>query len=276
MKVVVMCVGLNRSLSHTYPSMHREIVRAMRRCPGVKPEFRLLLIQPSGGISNPRSGEKGAVEEVSDEVLRHFRVSYLNQGSLAAQTQELTEVLIERGDTWGDGFHSVRNATVYLRALEIAYSSVPRDADVVVCLRPDLSIEGRLHLCSRVWSVHLLRRIGVQSVIMPRWGGWKKKGGMNDRFAILTLSATEAYMTRIRLLPGVLAEGESFYTGALVRYALSGHRVRRTIRTPMLRVRLGGVREPRDAVLLERGRATKELMKQVRKMIRRIRRGRGL
>jgi len=248
--VHVAVVGLNRSLSHTHASIEREIVRPLGRSKAFCSQYSLTLITPPGGrIHNPHSGEEGLVEEDVPVPLDSWaRTTVAPEAMTSAQGKPFVPV-DSLCDSWQDKEANYTNLKTFLHALHTSYSThvAPHSADLVVFIRPDVAIAGRLWLRVRLWSVFL--RAGKKRLVvyLPSWG---RHRGLNDRFAIMSASAAENYFTRGKVADSFFAEGVALNSEKLLAYVLSDATVSNSIYTPMPRVRLGGVYEPLDRRLL--------------------------
>ena len=205
--VAVMLVGLNRSLDHTAPSIVSHLLEPLQSSRIFDLSCRIILIHPKDGVRNPRTNEVGAVTAEVPPSLQSYPVITLDQDTLADHSRELADELCERGDTWGDGAQSVRNAVIFLTALREAWNQVPPEADVVIFARPDISIEQSPHVRYHSAVVWALSRLGLPAIRIPSWGGWRSKKGINDRFAIASRVAAERYFRRVEQLPNLLPEG---------------------------------------------------------------------
>ena len=154
-------------------------------------------------------------------------------------------------DDWDDDGQSYLNLRTFLRALHLAYTEhiSPEKPDFVVMVRPDMSIEGRLWVRTRLLVMTALRRINPKVAVLPAWG---RHRGLNDRFAILTVEAAEDYFTRDTHADRYFADGHQLTSEKFLAHTLRDTLVWNTIYTAMRRVRLGGVTESADDGLVER------------------------
>lgn len=271
MKIVLLCVGLNRSLSWTHESIVSELVRPLFAWKGHEVEVISLFIKSNAPLDNPRTGEKGTTDSFLPSFMLEGTLVEVDQEELSDQTSSLARELTNFGDTWGDGGKSIRNALIYLAALERASALLPDSSDIVISYRPDVAISRSLHIKAHVRMVSLLTNFGLSVARIPRWGGWRKRNGINDRFAVLSGRAIDQYLRRIALLPAAFGPTESFYSGALVSKALTNCLIQKSISTEMVRIRVGGAPEQRDVSRSETPRgltwsASKKLRKGVRKL----------
>lgn len=246
--VTVCVVGLNRSLSWTHDSISRSVLRPLADSPLVKLTVQLTLIDPRGPIDNPTSGEFGAIEPGLPQSWAGFPVRWVDQGVALEQSEELKGALLEFGDVWHDGGKSVSNALVFLFALNDAWSDVPPNSDVVIFLRPDIRIDGRLGISRRVWKVWILGKLGMRPVLAPSWGTF---GGCNDRFSVMSAFSAERYFTRWRRVPDWIAQAKPFDSEKFLWFVLRDCHVSSSIYTPMRRIRIGGVVEAGDGGFFE-------------------------
>lgn len=244
--VHVHVVGLNRSLSHTGASIIKRVVEPLRRAPALRMTTSLALIRPEGEVVNIRSGESGQAERNLPAAFEAFPLVHLEQAALEARTLSMQSSLVARGDVFSDGGNSIRFCMVYLSALEESTQLIDGIPDVVISLRPDIEIRGRLWIVIRTLRMALLARLGWPSVLLPAWGNFN---GFNDRFAILGGANATTYLTRVNQIwcwTRTVADGQQFDPESFLKFSLTGRRVRKTIYTPMIRVRIGGRTETRD------------------------------
>lgn len=247
--MVVHIVGLNRSLSFTAGSISNRVIRPLSRVPGVSLEVNLVLIVPDGPISNLRSAEHGPVEsEIPPElvgVLRHD----LKQDKLVTRTVVMAERLVAQGDVFVDGGASVGNALCYLEALRVIAEKSPSPTDVTLVVRPDIRIEGPVGVVPRVLWLAFRSKVNRPVILLPAWGNY---GGYNDRFAMMSGQITGTYMKRVNQISSWLAHARPFDPEGFLAFALRGVSVRRSIYTPMYRIRIGGRVEEADFLFFEK------------------------
>ena len=84
-------MGINRSLSFTADSIFSELAKPLRRAWIFDLYTTITLIQPSGYLDNPRSGESGLLEQKVPLPLGYERLEILRQEELeiALQSAEL-------------------------------------------------------------------------------------------------------------------------------------------------------------------------------------------
>jgi hypothetical protein len=243
--VHVHIVGLNRSLSATADSILTRVIGPLERFPGLEARTNLLLIDPCGPIFNPRTGEFGLVEESVPVALNRQQVHYINQDSLLAQAQEMKSRLLEQGDLYSDGGKSIDFALVYMLALAHSAETMGDDADVIVVLRPDVMISGRLWIVARSLLIAFRTRMGRPILLAPAWGSF---GGVNDRFAMMSGPLATHHLKRVEKVPAWLAERRPFDSEKFLAFSLRGIPVVKSIYTQMFRIRLGARLEPSDRV----------------------------
>lgn len=175
-------------------------------------------------------------------------------------------------ESWGDKVSSYRNLMDFLHALDITYFSqiLPHAPDYVIFVRPDLRIEGRLWLRTRLMVLVLLGALGPQAMLPS----WARHRGANDRFVILSAKAASNYFTRISKAHDFFATGTDLNSEKFLAWSLSNINVSHSIYTPMRRIRLGGVPDPSDDALVKRSATSRRLdisRARALKKIRRIR-----
>jgi hypothetical protein len=232
----------------TSDSINSRVIRPLARVPGFRVSTHITLIRPQGPISNPLSGESGTVEKVLPTAFRDVRVDYLDQQDLVKTLKPVAKRLVALGDVYGDRGKSVEFALIYMTALRHSAAQVRDDTDVVIVLRPDVKIGGRLWVVMRCLLLAVRSRLSLPAVFAPAWGSF---GGVNDRFAIMSGQLSQRYMTRIEKVPGWLEAGQPFDPEKFLGFALEGALVKENLYTPMFRIRLGGRLETADLAFFE-------------------------
>jgi len=246
-KVSLRLVGINRSLSFTADSIFSELIKPLRRRWIFDLDTRITLIQPSGYLDNPRSGEQGSLEQEIPLPLCGERLEILRQEELERSAWAHLQRLLDLKDPYDDDGKSLRNAVVFWQAMSIVGRSIPEDADVVIFARPDVLYARQVLIVFRVFALFLLRKIGRHSIFTPAWGNF---GGINDRFALMSRSLAQQYFGRLDALI-VWPADVPLSSERLLSFAMEGADIRRSIYTPMVRVRIGGRIEKADLGLLE-------------------------
>lgn len=246
-KVALRIVGINRSLSYTADSIFSELVKPLRRRRIFELDTTITLIKPSGYLDNPRSGESGFLEQEVPMLLSSERLQILRQEELERSAQVYLQKLSDLEDPYDDDGRSLRNAVVFWQAMAIVGRSIPEDADVVIFARPDVLYARQVLIALRVFALFLLRKIGRHSLFAPSWGNF---GGINDRFAIMSRSLVGRYFGRLEFLK-LWPVDVPLSSERLLAFVMEGTDIRRSIYTPMVRVRIGGRIEQADLGLLD-------------------------
>lgn len=241
--VHVHIVGLNRSLSATEASIVSRVIRPLSRIPGLTTRTNIVLVRPEGAIANPRSGESGFVETTVPESLSSLPVTYLDQSVLASRAQAPAASLLSLGDAYRDRGKSIEFALIYMLALSHSAQMMKETADVAIVLRPDVRIAGRLWIRWRVFSLAIKSRIGRPEIYTPAWGSF---GGVNDRFAMMSGQIAQPYLGRFQHVDAWIEQGRPFDSEKFLASSLRGLTIRRSVYTPMFRIRIGGRVEQAD------------------------------
>jgi hypothetical protein len=241
-------VGLNRSLSTTEASIVSRVIRPLSTTPGVRAQTNIVLIRPEGAISNPLSGESGFVETDVPESLATWPVTYLEQKDLAATAKAPAKRLLALGDVYGDGGKSIEWALIYMRALAHSSRMMKETPDVAIVLRPDVKIAGRLWIRWRVLLLAIKARAQRPELKAPAWGNF---GGVNDRFAVMSGQLAERYLGRVENVGAWVSLGNPFDPEKFLALSLEGSKIKRSIYTPMFRIRIGGRLENADLSFFE-------------------------
>ena len=248
--VHVLVVGLNRSLSYTAKSINHRLIDPLKRFPLFDLRVHTFLIQPQGGlIDNPRSGESGPIETSMDSW--DHPTSYLKMDELLYETEADRAFLSTRPDRLQDERKSEGNALLFLRALSSSFEALRPilENSVVVLCRPDVSIEGSLRIRLMVATAALATVLRFPLAFLPEWAKFR---GLNDRFAVMSGPCVRPYFTRINLLQELVPEGEPFHSESFLKKALERCSTWSVIKTPMVRIRIGGKREKDDESLADR------------------------
>lgn len=268
-KVSVVILGINRSLSFTTESILKAIVIPLQKCPLIKLDVSLWLITPRDHqIANPRSGEFGSIESILPSEWETTETFTLDMDELEQSSSEIYNDLAALPDRWNDQYKSLRNLITALKAHERAFLEVEkaRHPDVVIYTRPDCSINSYLGVVGRVLSTFLAHRQGRDFGSFPSWGA---SGGLNDRFAILSAGAARAYFFRIHEInPADWPFG--FHAEEFLARAMGQCEVKSNIRTDIRRVRLGGTVARKDAKRTQKRsklRKVKTLLAQLRAVL---------
>ena len=270
--VHVAVVGINRSLSRTHSSTTREILRPLESSRAFRARYSLTLITPPGGIiTNPHSGEVGEVETAIPEPFATWPRTCVTAISPEAGDGEPPLPADSFCESWQDHELLFTHLKTFLHALDTSHKNhvAPHSPDLVIFIRPDIAIEGRL------WATLLRSRSNKPVVYLPSWG---RHRGLNDRFAIMSASAAETYFTRGNIVDRFFIGGARLNSERFLRHSLPGATVSSSIYTPMPRVRLGGVYEEKDAKIMSESLlarradiARARMKKQVRRFARALR-----
>lgn len=248
--VHVAVVGINRSLSHTHSSITREILRPLESSRAFRARYSLTLITPPGGIiTNPHSGEVGEVETAIPEPFATWPRTCVTAISPEAGDGEPPLPADSFCESWQDHELLFTHLKTFLHALDTSHKNhvAPHSPDLVIFIRPDIAIEGRLWLRTRLWATFLRSRNKKPIVYALSWG---RHRGLNDRFAIMSASAAQPYFTRGNIVDRFFTGGARLNSERFLRHSLSGATVSSSIYTPMPRVRLGGVYEAKDTKIM--------------------------
>lgn len=243
--VYLLLVGLNRSMSKTSDSIVSSLIRPLERNPFLNLNVSLTLLAMNGNqIQNPRSREAGYLETEIPTDLRRFPVLTLQSADLIKDSALDFEIQRQFPDFWVDGYVSLRNVLVDMRAQFEAYKKfvAPAEPGVVIFARPDSIVSGRLFLNFLVFLTWTLSMIRPGWAFVPSWGHF---GGLNDRFGIMDALAAGRYFTRY-LGVGLYRSPQGFHAETFLAQSLANVRVLRVITASLYRVRIGGIIEPRD------------------------------
>lgn len=249
-RVFLLLVGLNRSLSQTSRSIVRELIRPLERSTSTSFAGGLFLIRPEGGyVENSRSDENGLIEENVPQRLSRLQTTTLQETELRRQVDGICRDLMDIEDTWGDHGRSIINSLVFMQALSIAADSIPDGSDVVIFARPDVSIERGLKILGKVNQCAQFRERKQPTSFFPSWHSF---GGLNDRFVIAPREHIEQYFKRIRGVRKLTASKLRYHSERYLLESYADNSFEKSIETVMVRVRLGGVKELSDVELVRK------------------------
>jgi hypothetical protein len=204
-KIAICFFGITRNFRrYTLDSINRMLVTPIAR---VDPAFkRFAHFNLIDSVCNPRTGEQNVtVDAPGDyEELHCDAINTTIQTRLDAdpQFQENFEKLKSFGDSWGDGFNSLRNCLRQLHSLERVTELLARSGeefDIVIYSRVDLYFKTNLRI----------PKIRPRTLYTP-W--FDKYRGLNDRFAIGDQRSMFAYGRRSSLALRYCEEtGKSFH-----------------------------------------------------------------
>lgn len=230
-EIAVCFFGITRSLTHTYPSIERNVLGAVQAV-GTPKIYSHFFQQDQ--IDNPRTEEHG---ELNLEEYKLLNSDWL-QLEAPEECLELWnfEALKTFGDYWEDDFRSVRNLVHQLHSLNVVTEAALKDgAEVCLFCRPDQEYHDSL-----LPALHKALRRGGDRAYLPRWQAWY---GLNDRFAICTgRAAISAYGQRIKLALHYCQERtEHLHSERLLEYSLKRQNIPvTTIKARASRTRIDG------------------------------------
>jgi len=218
--------------------------------PSLKLHIHLSLIAPAENrVDSSRTGESGKLQDyIPDELLSSSNL-VLQQDELLSMHSDLMRKVREIGDEWEDNGYSAGNHLAALGALQASVVSCDHDPHLLIYCRPDIEILGRLPLARAALVTIFSPK--TPRVFLPTWG---RNGGENDRFAIVSASAGHAYFQRVLLLGDFLEAGMKLHSEKFLSWSLARVTKFHAIRSEMVRVRLGGLRERKDLIRVARKR----------------------
>lgn len=226
--------GITRSLRYTHGSILRNVIEPLKERASVRIYGHFF---DQEKIANPHSGEEGALDR---EDHRFLSFDYLERETVnPAAVQALFDELTPFGDSWDDGFRSVRNLSHQLYSLKRVTQAALKDApDLVIFVRPDLAYHDTL---ADAYDKALAAQSSV--LLIP---DWQDHGGRNDRFAIAVgVAAAETYGYRFDQAIDYVGPGTALHSEKLLRYVTSDIEVQ-TISHRASRIRFNGNINPED------------------------------
>lgn len=231
-RIAICFFGITRSLSYTIESIEENIFTPARTFGTVR-IFAHFFNQNE--VQNPRSGESRKFDTKEYKLLNPDWV-HLEEPDVCLAAHGF-ESLKAYGDSWDDGFNSLRNLVHQLHSLnEVTKAASEWAPDIILFVRPDLFYHSSL----RRHIATALKRESA-SVILPAWQNWRN--GYNDRFAICRMpSAIEAYGTRVTSMHDFCRRGQGpLHSERLLRFVLDEAELTPSwMRTRASRMRIGG------------------------------------
>jgi hypothetical protein len=226
--------GITRSLRYTHGSILRNVIEPLEGRASVRIYGHFF---DQERIANPRSGEEGALDREDHRFLSFDSLE--REAENPAAVQALFDELTPFGDSWEDGFRSVRNLSHQLYSLKRVTQAALKDApDLVIFVRPDLAYHDTL---ADVYDRALAAQSSV--LLIP---DWQEHGGRNDRFAIAVgVAAAESYGCRFDRATDYVGPGTPLHSEKLLSHATSDVEVQ-TIPHRASRIRFNGNINPED------------------------------
>lgn len=229
LSVCVIAVGINRSLSLVAESIDTMLLTSLRKSRFL--ELRALLhICDDELIENPLSREVGPLPKVGEgaEIFDEFFVYSLR--AIHEEAAAASPGLAHLRDVWGDDYKSMRNLLAHFLLLDKAWQSVPREADVIMLIRPDV-------LWIKPYHPLLALLVGKFVSLFPKWGRF---GGINNRFAIMPRKHAETYFSQVRLWREYAERSGGLHAERYLAWLFAPLPRLNTLNPHFVRVRLGG------------------------------------
>ena len=163
-RIAICFFGITRSLSHTIESIEKNIFTPARTFGTVR-VFAHFFNQKE--VQNPRSGESGKFDAKEYTLLNPDWV-HLEEPDDCLAIHGF-ETLKAYGDSWEDGFNSLRNLVHQLHSLnEVTKAASEWAPDIVLFVRPDLFYHSSV-------GKHIATALKCESasVILPAWQNHK-------------------------------------------------------------------------------------------------------
>jgi hypothetical protein len=228
-KVGIVFFGLPRASAMTLPSIQQYIFDELS-------EYAVFVescLTEQASIHNPRSNELCQLDQSNYDFFKTKPHEFLLPNALL--DTELHARLLQFGDAWEDDGLSLKNILMQLHSLKRAYLRAKQhDCDVYVFVRPDLLIHEYIPIQA------FIRQYANKNAAM--FVSWQWFGGMNDRFAVASALAADAYALRYDQVLNYCQtynkplQGERFLAACLKNAQVAI----KTCRTPMSRVRATG------------------------------------
>ena len=228
-KVGVIFFGLPRATGVTLPSIQRYIFDALK-------EYSVfvescLTIQDS--VNNPRSNELCALDQSNYDFFKTKPHQLFLPNELL--DANLHHRLLLLGDAWQDNGQSLKNLLMQLHSLKLAYLKIKQnECDVYLFVRPDLLIHEYIPI-----KEFIEQYAHKKAAMVPSWQWF---GGLNDRFAVVSAKAADAYGLRYdQMLSYCLANKKPLHGESFIADCLKNNQtIIKTCRTKMSRVRASG------------------------------------
>ncbi|AJE47160.1 hypothetical protein [Celeribacter indicus] len=232
-QIAICFFGITRSLKHTIGSIEANVIEPARALGTVRTYAHFF---DQASISNSRSGEQGELDREEYRLLKADRLR-LEAPDMCLEEWGF-EGLKDFGDSWNDGFRSLRNLVHQLHSMNAAAAdALADDPDLVIYCRPDMLYHHNLG----PWIGRALAS-SEPGVTLPNWQHWH--GGYNDRFAICRgVSAARIYGSRVNRMRDFCVETSSpVHSERLLRFVLD----EAGIKPPLMSARASRVRANGD------------------------------
>lgn len=172
-KIAICFFGITRSLTHTIGSIDENILAPACELGEVR-IFAHFFRQAT--IDNLRSGEEGPLKQNEHNLLASDWLKLEDPNHCIREHG--FEALKSFGDSWNDGFSSLRNLIHQLHSMkQVTDVALDWSPDLVLFVRPDLIYHDNLGP-----EIAKAMKCKAPAVTLPNWQNWH--GGYNDRFAI--------------------------------------------------------------------------------------------
>lgn len=229
-RIALCFFGITRSLSFTRASIEANVLGPARAAGEARVFAHFFRLER---IENLRTKEAADIDPGEHRMLAPDELRLEAPGDCLARWE--FERIAEHGDTWGDGFASVRNLVHQLHSLHVVTGMAAAwQPDLWIYARPDLRYHDSLApILSRALAGP------EETAWLPLW---QARGGHNDRLAVLRGGrVARKYGARAeRMHEFCAATAGPLHSERLLGFALAGERVRR-IGTRATRVRAGGI-----------------------------------
>jgi hypothetical protein len=237
MTIAICFFGITRSLPYTISSIEKNILKPARDLTETKVYSHFFNLVE---VENERSREKGRFGE-DDHLLLPNTWLCLEQPDACLQLYDF-EKLKEWGDSWNDGFKSLRNLAHQLHSLKMVTEAALSDgADRILFCRPDLYYHDSLYD-----PLKNSLSINRPTAFIPNW---ETHEGQNDRFSLCVgKAAIIAYGQRVNHMHEFcLNTYRPLHSERLLSFSLARAGINiRKIDQRASRIRVGGVRNHED------------------------------
>lgn len=238
MHLHILIAGFNRSLSHTWPSIEKNVIGSANRS-GAKVSISSVISYAANAVENIRTGESGWSEQDIPEELKSAEGALLEQEAIDESLTALVGKALPVLDPPDEEHRQlVMNLLRFLRIQQIACNLIDSSADYVFVTRPDLKYLGPVDFGALLPFRRKALFRQKSDVLIPTYGGGKHP---NDFFALMKAEAASTYLNRLSQFENYIHTHLPFGAEIALGYSLRNLTVERALDTRVKRVRLLGM-----------------------------------
>lgn len=208
--IVVYGIGRNNKISEKYFKLFRKNFKSNNL--NVKIHYYYLKINK---IENPRSGELGNLDKLSDNPFDCDKLFVFEENDL--KIEDYYKIVKKKRDIYDDNFKTYKNLLYQLKLLEKVYLKTDFDLFDTVCfIRDDIFLSRKIQL-KKIFN------LSKKYSFVSRWS-WH--GGYNDRFFFTNSYGAKTYSSRIYLINKFLENFDYLRAEELLKFTIKQHKIK--------------------------------------------------